>query len=74
MSENEQKKTQEQRQRVNSVNVGNLKQSIKNGTLDEQLELIKSFKSEVLIAELQHRLLTNEQRVEAIEKITKATF
>lgn len=67
------KETEKQREKVNAVNTGSLGNVIKNGTDEQQAELIKHFKSEVLLSELKYRLTTAEDRVDAITKITKAT-
>lgn len=73
MNENEMKKTEEQRQRVNNINIGNLGKTLENCSIDEQNEIVKYFNTSVLIKEIEYRVTTAEERVDAIKKITKAT-
>lgn len=58
----------------NTINLKNLKNTIKNCENEDQLELIKAFKSDVLLAEIKYRLNIAEQKVESIEKITRASL
>lgn len=57
----------------NTINLKNLKNTIRNCETDDQLELIKAFKSDVILAELKYRLNIAESKVESIEKITRAS-
>lgn len=58
----------------NTINLKNLKNTISNCDNDDQLELVKAFKSDVLMAELKYRLNNAETKVESIEKITRASY
>ena len=58
----------------NTINLKNLKNTISNCTNDDQLELVKAFKSDVLMAEIKYRLNNAETKVESIEKITRASL
>lgn len=57
----------------NTINLKNLKNTISNCDADDQLELIRAFKSDVIMAELKSRLNLAESKVESIEKITRAS-
>lgn len=58
----------------NTINLKNLKNTISNCTNDDQLELVKAFKSDVLMSEIKYRLNNAETKVESIEKITRASL
>lgn len=58
----------------NTINLKNLKNTISNCNDDDQLELVKAFKSDVLISEIKYRLKNAETKVESIEKITRASY
>lgn len=58
----------------NTINLKNLKNTISNCDSDDQLELVKAFKSDVLMAEIKYRLNNAETKVESIEKITRASY
>lgn len=57
-----------------TINLKNLKNTISNCDNDDQLELVKAFKSDVLMAEIKYRLNNAETKVESIEKITRASY
>lgn len=57
----------------NTINLKNLKNTISNCSADDQLELIRAFKSDVILTELKSRLNLAESKVESIEKITRAS-
>ena len=57
----------------NTINLKNLKNTISNCSDDDQLELIRAFKSNVIVTELKSRLNLAESKVESIEKITRAS-